>query len=89
LGGILKHDKLKNLDKRLGPANTYASHCQLYKSSFSDNGVLPTCVKGFSVGMSDPDFLPENLEALLYPNSDKNEIVSKYIDYDLLSAKRS
>ena len=57
-------------------------HCQLYKSAFSDNGFYPECVKGFSVGMSNPDFSPLNLEMLTMPNADK-DIVSKYISLEL------
>lgn len=56
MAGLYLANRLFNLDKRIGSAHSnHSRHCQLYKSAFEDNGLLPRCFKGFAVGMSDPD----------------------------------
>ena len=44
--------------------------------------VLPESVKGFAIGMSNPDSVTENLETLIMANSDKDNVVARYINKD-------
>ena len=54
-----------------------AAHIQLHKSTIGTK-FFPESVKGFAVGMNNPDEVIENLPFLTMENSDRFEVVEKY-----------